>query len=53
MGPDSDGNNHNNPGMSSRQRLRWTNELHERFVHAVAQLGGSDSEYIPSQYDVQ
>ena len=26
-----------------RQRLRWTAELHERFVKAVGQLGGSDS----------
>lgn len=42
MGPDSEGNNPSNPGMSSRQRLRWTNDLHERFVDAVAQLGGPD-----------
>ncbi|KAJ1427095.1 SANT/Myb domain [Sesbania bispinosa] len=32
----------NNPGLASKQRLRWTNELHERFVDAVAQLGGPD-----------
>lgn len=28
--------------MNSRQRLRWTHELHERFEDAVAQLGGPD-----------
>ncbi|KAJ6824586.1 myb family transcription factor PHL7-like isoform X1 [Iris pallida] len=39
---DDEGNNPNNSGMSSRQRLRWTHELHERFVDAVAQLGGPD-----------
>ncbi|GAA0173611.1 DNA-binding transcription factor [Lithospermum erythrorhizon] len=32
----------NNQNLSSRQRLRWTQELHERFVDAVAQLGGPD-----------
>ncbi|EPS70357.1 hypothetical protein M569_04405, partial [Genlisea aurea] len=31
-----------NTSMASKQRLRWTNELHERFVDAVAQLGGPD-----------
>ncbi|KAE9594793.1 hypothetical protein Lal_00013301 [Lupinus albus] len=36
------GNNTNNPNVSSKQRLRWTHELHERFVDAVAQLGGPD-----------
>lgn len=32
----------NNPNLASRQRLRWTHELHERFVDAVTQLGGPD-----------
>ncbi|KAJ6363855.1 hypothetical protein OIU78_003926, partial [Salix suchowensis] len=32
----------NNPSHASKQRLRWTHELHERFVDAVAQLGGPD-----------
>jgi hypothetical protein len=41
MGP-SNGTN-NNTNMAARQRLRWTNELHERFVEAVTQLGGPDS----------
>jgi len=36
------GNNLNNPSLASKQRLRWTHELHERFVDAVAQLGGPD-----------
>lgn len=33
-------------GVSSadpKPRLRWTPELHERFVDAIAQLGGADS----------
>lgn len=29
-----------------KPRLRWTVELHERFVDAVTQLGGPDSAYI-------
>ncbi|KAL3614912.1 Myb transcription factor phl7 [Castilleja foliolosa] len=38
-----DNNMSNNPNSSSsKQRLRWTHELHERFVDAVAQLGGPD-----------
>lgn len=32
----------NNPSLASKTRLRWTHELHERFVDAVAQLGGPD-----------
>ncbi|PON78242.1 Octamer-binding transcription factor [Trema orientale] len=36
------GNSLNNPNLASKQRLRWTHELHERFVDAVAQLGGPD-----------
>ncbi|KAL0306051.1 UNVERIFIED_CONTAM: Myb family transcription factor PHL7 [Sesamum radiatum] len=44
------GNNaSNNPNLASKQRLRWTHELHERFVDAVAQLGGPDREFLPLQ----
>lgn len=43
MDPLSGGNDlQNNHNMASKQRLRWTHELHERFVDAVAQLGGPD-----------
>uniref|UniRef100_A0A7N0ZWM6 HTH myb-type domain-containing protein n=1 Tax=Kalanchoe fedtschenkoi TaxID=63787 RepID=A0A7N0ZWM6_KALFE len=39
---DRPGGGKNSPSVSSKQRLRWTHELHERFVDAVAQLGGPD-----------
>uniref|UniRef100_A0A7N0ZZZ1 HTH myb-type domain-containing protein n=2 Tax=Kalanchoe fedtschenkoi TaxID=63787 RepID=A0A7N0ZZZ1_KALFE len=35
-------NQSSNPNLASKQRLRWTNDLHDRFVEAVAQLGGPD-----------
>lgn len=33
---------------SKTPRLRWTPELHLRFVHAVERLGGQDSKFITS-----
>lgn len=30
------------PGGSGKQRLRWTEDLHNRFVDAITQLGGPD-----------
>lgn len=46
MDPVNGGNSlTNNPNLTSKQRLRWTHELHERFVDAVAQLGGPDREF--------
>lgn len=47
MVPSNGGNN--NPNMAARQRLRWTNELHDRFVEAVTQLGGPDSMFFMLQ----
>jgi len=32
---------------SKTPRLRWTPDLHRRFVHAVERLGGQDSESSP------
>lgn len=29
----------------SKPRLKWTPELHRRFIEATNQLGGEDSEY--------
>ncbi|KAH7672069.1 Myb domain plants domain-containing protein [Dioscorea alata] len=34
--------NPSNSGRGGKQRLRWTSDLHDRFVDAIAQLGGPD-----------
>ena len=31
---------------AGKQRLRWTSDLHDRFVDAITQLGGPDSWYF-------
>ena len=31
---------------SNKERLRWTQELHDRFEEAVNQLGGPDSMFL-------
>ncbi|MED6186166.1 hypothetical protein PIB30_064163 [Stylosanthes scabra] len=35
-----------NFGGSGKHRLRWTSDLHDRFVDAITQLGGLDSAYF-------
>ncbi|KAJ0985253.1 hypothetical protein J5N97_003609 [Dioscorea zingiberensis] len=34
--------NSSNSGRGGKQRLRWTSDLHDRFVDAITQLGGPD-----------
>jgi hypothetical protein len=29
--------------VEAKPRLRWTEQLHQQFVHAISQLGGADS----------
>ncbi|XP_039114547.1 myb-related protein 2-like isoform X1 [Dioscorea cayenensis subsp. rotundata] len=33
--------------LSTKPRLKWTPELHERFIEAVTRLGGADTEATP------
>lgn len=40
------GGNSSNSNFAARQRLRWTDDLHDRFVDAVTQLGGPDSKLL-------
>ncbi|KAK6917909.1 hypothetical protein RJ641_018660 [Dillenia turbinata] len=53
MDPIGGGSNLNNPTLASKQRLRWTHELHERFVDAVAQLGGPDQAPMNLSHDMK
>lgn len=41
------GNNSGSPTVvsSSKTRIRWTQDLHDRFVDCVNRLGGPDSKY--------
>ncbi len=40
---DASGMNSSSSSADPKPRLRWTPQLHERFVDAVTQLGGADS----------
>ncbi len=40
---DASGMNSSSSAADPKPRLRWTPQLHERFVDAVTQLGGADS----------
>ena len=37
----------------AKPRLKWTADLHARFIEAVNQLGGADSEYTSHLVDHQ
>lgn len=36
----------NGSAAAGKERLRWTQDLHDRFVQAVERLGGPDSKFM-------
>lgn len=44
--PTPSGSGSGGSGGNGKQRLRWTSDLHDRFVDAITQLGGPDSGYF-------
>eukprot|EP00262_Sarcandra_glabra_P002613 TRINITY_DN1301_c0_g1_i1.p1 TRINITY_DN1301_c0_g1~~TRINITY_DN1301_c0_g1_i1.p1 ORF type:complete len:308 (-),score=37.90 TRINITY_DN1301_c0_g1_i1:313-1236(-) len=42
MGSTAGGNSLENSNLASRQRMRWTDELHQCFINAVTHLGGPE-----------
>ena len=41
--PDSDMGSSRSDGSAGKERMRWTDELHQQFEQAVNKLGGPDS----------
>ena len=41
--PDSDMGSSSSDGSAGKERMRWTDELHQQFEQAVNKLGGPDS----------
>jgi len=41
------GSTRSDGSATHKERLRWTQQLHDLFVEAVNRLGGPDSEFLP------